>query len=92
MSTPIVNLNVRVLSPKEIIFQSPALSVSSKNLAGKFDILPFHAKFISFIEKQPIVIKTLDKKNHTFKFPFAIIYNNNNSVDIYTEISLPKID
>lgn len=85
-------LNVRILSPKEIIFQSPALSVTSKNQAGKFDILPFHAKFISFIEKQSIVVKTPDKKNYTFKFPFAIIYNDNNNVDIYTEISLPKID
>lgn len=83
-------LNVRILSPKEVIFNSKALSVSSKNLAGKFDILPYHAKFISFVEKEPIIVKTIEGKNHTFKFPFAIIYNYNNNVDIYTEITLPN--
>lgn len=85
------NLTVRVISPKEILFSGEAHSVSSKNSKGRFDILPFHANFLTFIENQSITVKTLDNKTKEFKFPFAIIYNDNNKVDIFTEISVSKI-
>lgn len=84
-------LTVRVISPKELIYQGQAQSVTSKNSRGKFDILPYHAKFLTFIEKEGIVIKTVDNKKQEFKFPFAIIYNNDNKVDIFTDISVAKI-
>lgn len=84
-------LTVRVISPKQILFSGEARSVSSKNSKGKFDILPAHAKFLTFIEKQKIEIRTTDNKTLEFNFPFAIIYNDNNKVDIFTEISVSKI-
>lgn len=79
-------LNVRILSPKGLIFSDQAFSVSSKNSAGDFDILPFHANLISFIENQPILINTSGGKRFSFKFPFAIIYTSQNRVNIYTDI------
>lgn len=85
-------LTVRVISPKEILFSGEALSVSSKNSKGNFDILPYHARFISFIENQPIIINTIDNQKKTFKFPFAIISHQDNKVDIYTEIGIEKIN
>lgn len=92
-------LTVRILSPKELIYQGEANSVSSKNLAGKFDILPYHANMVTFVENQNIVIRTVDEggpspsgnKKQAFKFPFAIIYNHNNRVDIYTQINIAKL-
>ncbi len=84
-------LTVRIISPKEIIFQGQADSVSSKNSAGKFDILPLHANFISFIENQPIDIRLKGQKDVNFKFPFAIVYNHENKVDIFTDIATTKI-
>lgn len=86
------NLKVRVLTPKEILFEGEASSVSSKNHLGKFDILPYHARFISFIENQPIIIKQPNQKAKDFRFPFAIIYNSDNKVDIFTEIALSRIE
>lgn len=84
-------LTVRVISPKQILFSGEALSISSKNSFGKFDILPSHAKFLTFIENQKIEVKTVERKNLEFKFPFAIIYNNDNKVDIFTDITVTKI-
>lgn len=82
-------LEVSIISPRRIIFEGKAYSVSSKNSAGKFDILPYHANFVSFIEKEVIKIHKADGQWQEFKFEFAIVYNNNNQVKIYTEISHP---
>lgn len=81
-------LHVKVISPKETIFDGEALSVSSKNSIGPFDILPEHANFITVIEGNPIMIRTPQKEKEplTFNFPLAIIYNINNKVSIYTDV------
>lgn len=79
-------LNVKVISPTQVLFEGPALSVSSKNLMGNFDVLPEHANMITFIEKDhPIEIRTPDKKKVNFKFPMAIIHVTNNKVIVYSQ-------
>ncbi len=84
-------LNVTVLSPQDILFQGSALSVSSKNSAGNFDLMPEHAKLITIIEDNPIVIRQLDREKITFKFPLAIIYITNNKVSIYAQPEITPI-
>ena len=84
--TPI--LHVKIISPKETIFDGEAFAVSSENSIGPFDILAEHANFITIIEGQPIVVRLPEKNKEplTFNFPLAIIYNINNKVSIYTDI------
>ncbi|MDO8618937.1 MAG: hypothetical protein Q7R49_03235 [Candidatus Daviesbacteria bacterium] len=84
-------LNVIVLSPQDILFQGPALSVSSKNSAGNFDMIPQHAKLITIIENNPIVIRQPNRDKITFKFPLAIIYITNNKVSIYAQPEITPI-
>ncbi|TSC64740.1 MAG: Uncharacterized protein G01um101493_24 [Microgenomates group bacterium Gr01-1014_93] len=81
-------LNVRIVTPKAIVYEGTALSVSSKNSKGKFDILPQHANFITIVEKSPITIRTDLKKRLTFNFEVAIISTIKNLVNIYTDITL----
>ncbi len=79
-------LNVKVISPTQVLFDGPALSVSSKNLMGRFDVLPEHANMITFIEKDhPIEIRNENKQKISFKFPMAIIYVRSNQVTIYSQ-------
>lgn len=79
-------LRVRIISPQQTFFEGEALSVSSKNMQGPFDILPEHANFITIIENSPIIIRIQDQKPQMFKFPIAIIYTTLNMVNIYTYI------
>lgn len=88
MSNP--TLHVRILSPQQLILDSEATSVSSKNSEGPFDILPQHANFITLIENSPIKVRLPDKKSLSFTFPTAIILVKENNVDIYTYISYLK--
>jgi len=84
MPTP--TLHVRIISPQQLILDTQAVSVSSKNTQGNFDILPLHANFITLVENSPIVVKAPNQKPLTFKFPLAIIMTAENKVNIYTYI------
>lgn len=86
MSMESRTLNVKVISPTQLLFQGAATSVSSKNLMGNFDILPEHANMITFIEAMhPIEIRKVDKQKIAFKFPMAIIHVTNNTVTVYSQ-------
>lgn len=88
MATP--TLHVRIISPQQLILETEAQSVSSKNSQGAFDILAQHANFITVVENQPIVIRVKNQNPQTFKFPIAIIHTQENKVDIYTYIQPQK--
>ena len=76
-------LSVEIKSPEKEVWKGTAKSVSSINSAGPFDILPFHANFITIIENQAIKIIGTSFKEE-YKFENAIIYASNNNVFIYT--------
>lgn len=78
-------LSVSIHSPEKVVWEGKAQSVSSVNSQGPFDILPFHANFISIIENKPIKIKT-PEKTLEFTFPNAVIYTRTNIVSIYSNI------
>lgn len=84
MSAP--TLHIRIISPQQLILDTEASSISSKNSQGSFDILPQHANFITLIENFPIVVRIPGQKPRAFKFPLAIIMNTENKVNIYTYI------
>lgn len=77
-------LHVKILSPQQLILDTEAKSVSSKNSQGTFDILPQHANFITLIENSPITVRIPNSKPATLKFPIAIILTMANQVTIYT--------
>lgn len=84
-------LQVRIISPKQVVFAGEAVSISSKNSAGNFDILPEHANFLTLVTNCPIIIRQGKKQQLNFNFPLAIIYTSNNRVNIYTDIQLNQI-
>ena len=87
---PNLSLHVRIISPQQLFLDTQALSVSSKNTQGKFDILPEHANFITVVENYPITIRVQNQKPAVFKFPVAIISTHENKVNIYT-YTLPQV-
>lgn len=56
-------LTVIVKSRKKSLFDGQAVSVSSFNDTGPFDVLPYHANFITLINKHITIIKTEGKEN-----------------------------
>lgn len=50
-------LNVKIMSPTQTIFDGQVLSISSTNSTGKFDILPYHANFITLVQEKPVILR-----------------------------------
>jgi len=74
-------LNVNVKGPKREEFKGKAISVTSVNKKGKFDILAYHANFITLI-KEYVVIQKEDKKQITFPLKTGIIKVHEDTVHI----------
>ena len=85
-------LKIRISTPREVLFEGEAESVSSVNADGPFDILPMHANFITFVQKQKFVLRLVEGQTKEFLFDFAIVYNKDNQVNIYTDIQLPNLE
>lgn len=83
-------LHFRIVSPKKVLFDGEAESVSAKNSSGKFDILPGHANMVTIIEGAPIRIKVAPKQEIKFDIQIAVLTNANNQVNIYTDIQDPN--
>lgn len=77
-------LDIKIITPKDVLFEGKARAVSSKNSSGKFDILPEHANFITIIENEPIIVH-FEKEDKEFKFSQAIIYQKANKVLVFAE-------
>lgn len=85
MDTKGEKFKVRINSPNESIWEGMAVSLSSKNSAGPFDILPEHANFITMIQNEPIIVRTLGKE-HVFTYKNAVLSVYNREVTIYADI------
>lgn len=72
------SLHVRVVSGDETVYEGEALSVSSRNEKGRFDILPYHTNFISIVKE--FVDIQIDQKEHkqvVVKTAIMRVYENN---------------
>lgn len=85
MPTEIEKLNIKISTPTEVLWAGEVESVSGENSQGKFDILPYHANFITLIQNNPITIR-VDKAERQFSFKTAVIRASNNTVRVYGDI------
>lgn len=85
-------LQIRITTPREVVYEGEAVSVSSTNVDGNFDILPYHANFITFIQGKKLTVRPVQGEAKEFNIEFGIVYNKDSKVNIYTEIQLPNLE
>lgn len=78
-------LQVKISTPREILYEGEADSVSSVNSQGDFDILPFHANFVTLVQKEPIRVK-IGSREKQFSFKNAVIHTDNSIVRVYGDV------
>lgn len=84
-------LSVQIISPVESIFIGEAVSLSSKNSSGSFDILPEHANFITLVDKEPIVIRLPSGEKKVFNLPQSVIRCWKNQIIIFTDLAKAEL-
>ena len=78
-------LNVVVRDRSGILFEGEADSISSYNDTGDFDIMPFHANFISII-KNKIVLRSKGGMVQTIPLEIGILKVSQNKIEVYLGI------
>jgi F0F1-type ATP synthase epsilon subunit len=77
---------VQVFSPAKILFTGSAVAVTSLNEKGRFDVLPFHANFISIVKKYLIIHP--DRKNRQkIDIKTGVLHCKNNVVKVFVDIT-----
>ncbi len=82
-NTPLLSVSVR--TREKVLFDGLARSVTSFNLRGRFDILPFHTNFITLISKY-VIINTDNGEVRQFDLDKGILYVMSNKVNVYVGI------
>jgi F0F1-type ATP synthase epsilon subunit len=75
-------LKVKVISPTQMYYDGPALSVSAVNKVGPFDILAKHANFFSLITEGDIVVNT-GVQELRFPVTHGIVKASNNIITLF---------
>ncbi len=82
-SVPLLRVFVR--SRNRTFFEGPALAITSNNERGIFDILPFHANFISLINDY-IEISLPNGDKQRIDIDKGLLRVTDDTVDVYLEI------
>jgi F0F1-type ATP synthase epsilon subunit len=76
-------ISVTVMSPNAVVWEGEALSLSSANSEGEFDIMPDHARFMTMIEGVPLIVRENSGKDRSFSFKTALLFFQDNLAKIY---------
>lgn len=79
------DIAVRISSADSVLWEGAAVSISSENETGRFDVLPGHANFITMIEGKPIIVRT-PAGEKTFEYRNAVLYVTDGEVKIFTGV------
>jgi len=77
-----IKLKVIVKSPEGIVFNGEVFAITSKNIAGLFDVLPYHANFVSIIKDTLILYETKDNPKE-IRIENGVLKVSENDVEIF---------
>jgi len=78
-------LNLKVRSRDEVLFEGVVNTVSSINKKGKFDVLARHANFISLINEK-IEVKKVGGEKREIIVDSGILHVSKNNIEIYVGV------
>jgi F0F1-type ATP synthase epsilon subunit len=74
---------VIVMSPSGVIWEGQVMSLSSKNSEGEFDIYPDHARFMTLLEKVPVVLFLPSGEQKSITCSEAVLFFEDAKATIY---------
>lgn len=78
-------LNLTIIDAEKKIFEGEVKALSSYNDDGPFDILPYHANFISIIKKQ-LTVHLLNGEKKEYPLEVAVLKSIENKISVYLGI------
>ena len=82
MATPEL-VQITLTSPESVIWEGEALSLTSENSEGLFDLFPDHARFMTLLENTDVVIQLPDGADEVFPLEKAVLFFEDAVAKIY---------
>ena len=82
-------LSVIIRNPEKLVFEGKVKAVTAYNTKGIFDVLPYHANFISIIN-DVIILHAIDGKEQKIPLQKGVIRVFEDTVSIYLGIETLK--
>ena len=80
------SFHLLIHNPERTFFDGQAVSVSSQNKSGAFDILPDHAHFISLLDNQTVNVTDEQGKQQAFKVARGLLSAKENKVRVFVDL------
>jgi F-type H+-transporting ATPase subunit epsilon len=75
-------LNLTIIDAEKKIFEGEVKALSSYNDDGPFDILPYHANFISIIKKK-LIVHLLNGDKNEYPIEVAVLKSTENKITVF---------
>lgn len=84
-------ITVEVLAPEGVILKEDVASLSSENGEGAFDLLADHARFMTLLEKVPLILVYPDGREKTVPIEHAVLCFSDSVAKIYLHTTSHKV-
>jgi F0F1-type ATP synthase epsilon subunit len=84
-------LHLTIISAEGTVYNQDVKAISSTNDTGDFDILGYHANFISIIQKK-VIVHQMDGSLREFPVEVAVLKAISNKVEIFLGIERVELD
>ena len=76
-------INTFLTSPEALVWSGQALTVTSENSDGLFDLYPDHARFMTLLEDVDLTIRMEDEKEEVFHIEKAVLLFQDATAKVY---------
>lgn len=78
-------------SPEAVVWEGDAVSITSKNSEGLFDIFPDHARFMTLLEDVDLVAHLPDGDEKTFHLDKAVLLFEDGVAKVYLHTHIDPV-
>jgi F0F1-type ATP synthase epsilon subunit len=79
-------IQVKISNPERTFFDGEAISLSSKNNSGPFDILGNHAHFVSLLDNVTVTVHDTQQKSQDFLVHRGLLSAGDNKVRVFVDL------
>ena len=76
-------IKVILTSPESIVWQGDAITVTSTNSEGLFDLYPDHARFMTLLENVDLIVRLPDNTEEVFAIDKAVLLFADATANVY---------
>jgi F0F1-type ATP synthase epsilon subunit len=85
------HVKVILTSPESVVWEGEAMSVTSENSEGLFDLFPDHARFMTLLQEVDFVVHLPDGNDQVFPIEKAVLLFQDAMAKVYLHTHIEPV-